>query len=212
MFGGSAAHAVMGESEENRGLVIATNKGEVLLACVLGGACEENGEFFRRMAAGQINRGGVIEEGLEEIAGIGFGSLLSTDTGSGLTDVFCWTGEVSGEGVKECVSLDAGSGGTDGAIIDANADGGGECNDAAALFGKPNGTFDYLVVFDEDRYGRTNAVEVVTCAGTGASEFSPGEENPGSEPPPLQSEVTVNTFRGMAAYDLKLYGGLYCCK
>lgn len=206
-MGGSVAHAIMGESAENRGLVIAPQKAEVLLACVLGDRCESNGEFFRRMAVGQINRGGTIESGIE-FAGIGLGSLTSSEVQpsegpSYLTDMFCW----AGTGKKECLSLflsnDAAS--LNGAVIDASPDNASECNGAATTFGQSAGTFDYLIKFDEIRYGNGDAVKVVTCSGV-AAEFV------GLTTSVLQSEVVVNAHRGMAAYDVKYYGGLYCCR
>jgi hypothetical protein len=145
-MGGSVAHAIMGESGENRGLVIAPQKAEVLLACVLGDRCESNGEFFRRMAVGQINRGGTIESGIE-FTGIGLGSLTSSEVQpsegpSYLTDMFCWTGIDK----KECLSLFFSSAVTSphGVVIDASSDN-AECDGAAAIFGQSIGTFDYLV-------------------------------------------------------------------
>lgn len=210
------AQAVMGEDPANRGLVLAPAKGEVLLACTLGGACQTNGQFFRKLAAGQINNGGTIETGITIPAtppgtgGIGFGSLLSTEVlqsegPSLLTDTFCWAGVVSPDTEKrECVRLELGSGDSVGDIIDANPDSASECNAAAALFGQPNGTFDYLVRFDEDHYGEANAVHVVTCTGVKATALESADI--------AQTEVNVTANRGMAAYDLKLFGGLYCCK
>lgn len=204
------AHAIMGEDAQNLGLVLAPQKGEVLLACAFGGACKTNGSFFRNLAASQIKSAGTLESGITIPAvppgtgGLGFGSLLSTNASSHPTDIFCWTGVSSGVGERQCIRLESGSGSAvNGAIVDTSSNN-AECNSAAAFFGQPPNTFNYLVKFDEDLYGEENAVQVVTCTNVKATALSYANI--------AQTAVSVSANRGMAAYDLKLFGGLYCCK
>ena len=203
--GVSGAQAIMGEDPANRGLVIEERDvkegGEVLLACVLGAACQTEDEFFfRRMAVGQIVEGGTIEEGIG-FAGIGFGSLLSSTPGP--VDILCWTG--AGEPERQCVRIEGSeaSNSVTGEVIAASEDSGSECADEAEAFGF-DGEFDYLVKFFEDKFGAAEAVSVVTCDGVNAVDSPPGA--------PLQAGVSITAQRGMAAYDLRLYGGGYCCR
>jgi hypothetical protein len=209
--GPTAVQAIMGEDPRNRGLVLADEKDVVLLACVLGGACRQaDGTFYRSMFANEIVGQGIIEEGIE-IPGLGIGSIMSTEVvpvedDSFLTDTFCWTGA----SVRQCLRILDDDGGTSfgGTVIDTYADGGQPdgvetCAGAAALFGQPSGFFDYLVEFDEDLFGDGGAVKVVTCDGVAATSLSNADI--------AQEGVIVKAHQGLAAYDLKLYGGRYCC-
>lgn len=207
--GGSVAHAVMGESAENRGLVLADEKVEVLLACALGAACRsEDNSFFRELPANQIVRdAAVIERGITipptdppGTGRIGFGSLLST---ADAEDTFCWTGL----GQRQCVEIsEVGTpGSVSGAIIQARIQDPSECADAEALFGQPPNTFDYLVRFDTSRFGLGDAVVVVTCADVAAAPLILVAES-------IHEDVGVMAHRSMSAYDALRFGGGYCCR
>lgn len=197
--GGSVAHAVMGESPENRGLVLADEKDEVLLACVLGTRCEIEGSFFRRLSANQIFRDAAVIEFEITITDFGFGSLLST---TGPEDTLCW----SGGDLRECVEMSVGPPNTvDGAVIDVAIDATTECAEAEALFGQPEDTFDYLVRFDTARFGLTDAVVVVTCDSVTAGSLD-------LTGPTIQTGVVITAHRSMSAYDGQRFGGGYCCR
>jgi hypothetical protein len=198
--GGSVAHAIMGESAENRGLVLADEKIEVLLACVLGTNCELDGSFFRNLPANQIFRDAAVIESAITVPGFGFGSLLSTEDDD---DTLCWTGDDQ----RECVEIfsDEAAGTVNGDVIDAQADSGSECADAEDLFGQAPGTFDYLVRFDTADFGQADAVVVVTCDGVAAAALA-------LNGPTIHTDVVVTAHRSMSAYDALRYGGGYCCR
>jgi hypothetical protein len=197
---GSVAHAIMGESPENRGLVLADEKVEVLLACVLGTNCELDDAFYRELPADQIFREAAVIESEITVPGFGFGSLLSTTDDE---DTLCWTGD----DLRQCVEIfgDEASGEVDGAIIDAQADADSECADAEELFGQDPGTFDYLVRFETARFGLGDAVVVVTCDGVAAAPLAINGST-------IHDDVVVTAHRSMSAYDALRFGGGYCCR